>query len=120
MVQLQLNLAGMYCLEKNDEFWAQHYLSQACIRYSEWNAHVKVGMIHEAYDFINFDENKTARFAIQGKSRFDTNRDSMDLSSGTLRFSMDKLLTRSQRNDLDSLHLSNKRWSGFQGSAQQE
>jgi predicted ATPase len=113
-------LAGLYMLEKKDQFWAQHYLSQACIRYSQWDAHVKVDMIRVKYEFVNFDEKESARFAIQGKSRFDTTRDSMECSSSSLRASMENVLTRSQRRSVESLRLSSKRLPSLRVSGLQE
>ncbi|KAL3914204.1 MAG: hypothetical protein SGARI_000247 [Bacillariaceae sp.] len=106
-------LAGLYMLEKKDDYWAEHYLSQACIRYSQWHAHVKVDMICEKYDNVEFEESDSARFAIQGKNRFDSARDSMERSSTSLRTSMENLSQRAQRNDMDSLRLSS-RISGLQ------
>ena len=79
-------LAGMYMVEIDDIFWAKHYLEQACNLYAEWNAVVKVHQLCEEHQFIEFSETQlsSARFAIQGRSRFNVVRDSLKHSSSSM------------------------------------
>ena len=79
-------LAGLYMVEIDDMFWAKHYLSQACMLYAEWNAVVKVKQLCDSHDFIEFDSNhySSIRFAVQGRSRFNAVRDSLQHNSSKL------------------------------------
>jgi len=78
-------LAGLYMLEKDDIFWAKHYLSQACSLYAEWNAVAKARQMCETHEFIEFHSTQftLARFAIQGRARFNVVRDSLKHNSST-------------------------------------
>ena len=73
-------------LEQGDLFWAQHYLGQACALYSEWNANVKVEQMRKRYEFL--DENSVPELrhssGIQGRSMFDSNKDSFRLQDQPL------------------------------------
>ena len=73
-------LVGKFMLSKHDVDWAEHYLSRACFLYSDWNATVKVEQMLDLYPFIKSPQESSTwslRRALQGKSRYDENRDSL-------------------------------------------
>lgn len=91
-------LAGKAMLRCKDAYWAEYYLLEAAVKYTEWGAIVKVHQMKKAYPSIDFDKRKTREStAMHSRQWFDANVDSVEarLSWGSNAMSS----TRSSRNE---------------------
>ena len=79
-------LAGKFFLKLKDDYWAEHYLSESCRLYMEWDAVTKVEQMASDYsshleasvrETMNLKVHKQNSYVVQGRSRFNAKTDSL-------------------------------------------
>jgi len=71
---------GQVMLEKGDQDWGEHYLSQAATLYHDWGASVKVEQLLTTYPFAKLDDRKSNHgdsFVVRARARYDSQLDSL-------------------------------------------